>query len=99
MDTPHHRRDFVRTAVALAAPAAVVKADEPNPAEPLKTEVEARMELVVARFGPQLDDEARKKVRGEVEEIVRRAKALRAFALDNGDGPFPVFQPYRAPLA
>jgi hypothetical protein len=57
------------------------------------------MELVLARFGKQLDEAGRKKVRGEVQAIVRRAEALRKFPLDNGDGPFPVFHPFRAPLA
>ena len=108
MDMPHHRRDFVK-AISLAAPAALFttpasaddppkdekKADEPKP----KTEADARMELVLARFGKQLDEAARKTVRAEVESIVRRAEALRKFELDNGDGPYPVFQPYRAPLA
>jgi hypothetical protein len=111
MDTHHHRRDFVRTlalsvpaaAAALSAPTAVwgdePKKDESKPPEPPKTETDARMELVLARFGKQLDEAARKKVRGEVQAIVRRAEALRKFPLDNGDGPFPVFHPYRAPLA
>jgi hypothetical protein len=34
-----------------------------------------------------------------VESIVRRGEQLRKFALTNGDEPFPVFTPYRAPLA
>ncbi|MCA1685902.1 MAG: hypothetical protein LC745_07915 [Planctomycetia bacterium] len=102
MDTPHNRRDFVR-ALALGAPAALtvpgaVEADEPEKDRP-KTEADARMELVLARYGKRLDDDARKKVRAEVEAIVRRAEALRKFPLDNGDGPLPVFHPFRAPLA
>jgi hypothetical protein len=59
------------------------------------TEVEARLNLVLARFGSHLDSEARASVRGEIEGIVQRAKALRAYRLDNGDGPFPIFSPYR----
>ncbi len=109
MDKPHHRRDFVRglalsvPAVALSGPGAL--ADDPPKDEkkgeetPPKTEADARMDLVLARFGKHLDEAARKSVRSEVEMIVRRAEALRKFELDNGDGPFPVFQPYRAPLA
>ncbi len=100
MDTPHHRRDFVR-ALALVAPAAFVadepKKDAPPPDRP-QTEADARMALVLARYGKQLDEAARKTVRAQVEGIVRRAEALRKFPLDNGDGPFPLFQPYRAPL-
>ena len=105
MDTPlSHRRDFVRS-LALAAPVALtsapdaLRADEPKPAEPPKTEADARMELILARYGKQLDEAGRKKVRAEVDAIVRRAEALRKFSLDNGDGPSPVFHPYRAPIS
>ena len=103
-----HRRDFVRTlalgasAGLLAAPPA--PADEPKPddkpkEDPSKAEADARMELVLARFGKQLDADARKAVRREVESIVKAAETLRKFKLENGDEPFPVFRPYRAPLA
>ena len=63
----------------------------------VKAEADARMELVLARFGSRLDEAARKSIRAEVEAHVRRAQALRKIPLDNGDGPFPVFHPYRAP--
>jgi hypothetical protein len=105
-DDRHHRRDFVRT-LALGASAATlsgpaVRGDEPKhdkeePPKP-RSEADARMELILARFGKHLDADARKSIRGEVESIVRRAEALRKFPLDNGDGPLPVFSPYRAPL-
>ena len=110
MDTPHHphRRNFVK-ALAAIAPAALIATpalaedppkDDKKPEETKpKSEADARMELVLARFGKQLDEAARKSVRDEIESIVRRAEALRKFELDNGDGPYPVFQPYRAPLA
>jgi hypothetical protein len=98
----HHRRDFVR-ALALGASGATLTTPSPLRAveahdEKPKDEVDARMELILARFGARLDAEARKAVRAEVEAIVRRAEGLRRFPLDNGDGPFPVFTPYRAPL-
>ncbi|MBX6315118.1 MAG: twin-arginine translocation signal domain-containing protein [Isosphaeraceae bacterium] len=106
---PHHRRDFIRTlalgaaAGALAPPA---RADEPEQKdeaeqkdEPAKSEADARMEVVLARFGKQLDADARKAVRREVEGIVQLAEALRKYKLDNGEGPYPIFKPYRAPLA
>jgi hypothetical protein len=102
------RREFVRRVALVATAAAVpvagpVLADEPKKpaepkAEPARSEVDARMEVILARFGKHLDDDARKAVRGEVEALVRRAEALRKFPLDNGDGPFPVFKPYRSPL-
>src|SRR5262249_48746275 len=111
---PAHRRDFVRSlalgasAAALTGPAGAgggkgkTKAKEQEKGkekeEVKRTEADARMELVVARFGKQLDEAARKSVRAEIEGHVRRAEALRKIPLDNGDGPFPVFRPYRAPL-
>jgi hypothetical protein len=107
----HHRRDFVRalvlggSAVSLAARTAGSDEkpgqDKPAPPEPQsrpRSEADARMDLVLARFGKSLDDDARAAVRGEVEAIARRAELLRKFPLDNGDGPSPVFTPYRAPL-
>jgi multidrug efflux pump subunit AcrA (membrane-fusion protein) len=109
MDTPHHRRDFVRvltlgaSAAALSTASAlradVPKIEEQKKDEAPKTEADARMELVLARFGKQLDADARKAVRAEIDMITRRAQALRKFALENGDGPYPVFHPFRAPLA
>src|SRR5918997_2059778 len=113
MDNPSHRRDFVRTlplgasAAALTSPACGA-ADAPPFVGPPKpkpepkaspSEVEARMSLVTSRFGTLLDEERRKAVEARVNAIVRRAEALRKFELDNGEGPFPVFTPYRAPLA
>jgi hypothetical protein len=104
-----HRRGFVRSlavgasAGAIAAPAAAdepAKDKEKGPAKlGAPSEADARMALVVARFGARLDANARDTVRAEVESIVHRAEHLRKFPLDNGDGPFPVFVPYRAPLA
>jgi hypothetical protein len=102
--TPH-RRDLLRS-LALAAPAGLTLAtpaahadDEPKTApEALPTEVDARMALILARFGPQLDEDARRTVRDEIAAHVRRSEALRQIPLDNGTGPFPVFTPYRAPL-
>ncbi|HWE39578.1 MAG TPA: hypothetical protein VG406_23720 [Isosphaeraceae bacterium] len=111
---PKNRRDFVR-ALALGASAGTLafptsaraddketeksKAKGDDKPDPLKAEADARMALIVARFGKHLDDDARKAVRDELDGIIRRAERLRKVPLDNGDGPFPVFHPYRAPLA
>lgn len=101
-----HRRDFVRTLTfglsAAALPSDTTAADEPvKDASPLpspETEAEARMALVLARFGKHLDANARDAVRAEVESITRRAESLRKFPLSNGDGPFPAFTPFRGRL-
>lgn len=108
-DTPH-RRDFVRqmllaSGAGVLSTASPAQADDPPKDEPekkapaTKSEAEARMELVIARFGKLLDDDARKAVLSELESNVRRAERLRKFELTNGDEPFPVFVAYRAPLA
>lgn len=108
MSDRSHRRDFVRTlalgaSAGLVADRVLVRADEPKDVAPIpqpgppKTEADARMELVLARFGPQLDDAARAVVRAEVEAITRLAEGLRQFPLENGDAPFFVFTPFRAP--
>ena len=105
---PTHRRDFVRALAlgAIAAPA--LGADDPKPkpdaAKPESPkpidEAEARMAIVVARFGKhaKLDDAARAAIRNDIAGVVRRGEALRKITLDNGDGPFPVFHPYRGPM-
>ena len=100
---PTRRRDFVRVLAlgAIAAPA--IGADDPKPKpEPPKPpdEVDARMAIIVARFGKhaKLDDAARAAIRNDVAGVIRRGEALRKIPLDNGDGPLPVFHPYRGPL-
>lgn len=105
-----HRRDFVR-ALALGGSAAALtrsakandtkEQDKEKPKDETKprSEVDARMDLILSRHGNNLDETARKAVRAEVESIVRRGEQMRKFELTNGDEPFPVFTPYRAPLA
>lgn len=68
--------------------------DEPKP-DPLNAEVEARLALVLARYPSQLDEAARKTIRDDIRQLVRRGQRLRAFALENGDEPLPVFAPFR----
>lgn len=107
---PPDRRDFLR-ALALGGSAGltvaaspVARADEPKPAgvgaqaDTLPTEIDARMAMILSRFGGQLDEEARRAIRDDIAAQVRRAEALRTIPLDNGTGPFPVFLPYRVPL-
>jgi hypothetical protein len=102
------RRGFARAlaAAAVVAPGALAddpKKDEEKPKEAPRPpdEVDARMALLLARFGKhaQLDDQAREAIRRDVAAAVRRGEALRKVPLGNGDGPFPVFHPYRGPLS
>jgi hypothetical protein len=105
---PIPRRDFGLALAAAVVTAPGVLADDDKKAgdkpkveapKPLD-EVDARMALLLARFGKhaQLDEKARATIRGEVAGVVRRGEALRKIPLGNGDGPFPVFHPYRGPL-
>ncbi|HEU5117418.1 MAG TPA: hypothetical protein VFT74_12310 [Isosphaeraceae bacterium] len=101
-----HRRDFVR-ALGLTGSVSLLGRDvsraqeqEPNkPAlAPEPTEADARMALIMARYGRHLDEEARQSVRRDVEAVIRRGNRMRAFELSNGDEPMPVFTPYRSAL-
>jgi hypothetical protein len=115
MSETSHRRDFVRALALGASAGALLgpiplRAETPDDkdekdkgekplSEAQKAEVDARMEYVLARFGKHLDADARKTVRKEIEGAVKRSEELRKIHLDNGDGPYPFFTPYRAPSA
>ena len=85
---------FARKTEGIDAAAAQDPAPEVKP-DALDAEIDARLALVVARYGGALDEDARKAIRSEIHQHVRRGQRLRAFALDNGDGPYPVLVPYR----
>jgi hypothetical protein len=103
------RRHFVKSmaagaAVGLAAggskgaaPAQDKPAQDDKPKDPIDAEVEVRMALILARYGEHLDADAQKAIESDVRSMVNRARRLKAYDLDNGDGPMPVFVPYRAP--
>jgi hypothetical protein len=104
----HHepRRHFIRslaagTALALAGSRTSAQ-DQParqdEGLDPFDAEVDARMDLILARYGSKLDEAAREAVREDVRGLVRRGTRLKEFALDNGDGPALVFRAYRGPL-
>jgi len=82
-----------------AAPGVAAQEPEAPAVDPSKAEAEARMALIVARFGAHLGDAEREEVRRQVDGVVRQGRELREFALENGDAPSPIFRPFRAPLA
>lgn len=99
-----HRRDFVRGLAVVGSVAGLGRSaradDDPDKKDPdLTAEINARMDLILSRYGASLDEAARNAIRLDLESIVRRADALRQFELTNGDEPFPVFIPYRSPLS
>jgi hypothetical protein len=69
-------------------------ADEPSP----PSDADARLDLVLARFGKHLDEAARQAVTREIQVVVNRGKQLREYALENDDAPMPLFLPYRGPI-
>ena len=58
-------------------------------------EADARLAVVLARFGDRLDDADRAAVRTRIVEQVVEAAELRAVPLQNGDEPDFVFAPFR----
>ena len=103
------RRDILR-ALALGAAGGLIarpapaRADDPpaesNDDEPeAPTEADARLSIIEARYGDALDEDALKRIKGAIEGQIRRGERLREFPLDNGDGPAPIFVPYRAPAS
>ena len=58
-------------------------------------EADARLAVVLARFGDRLDDADRAAVRTRIVEQVAEAAELRAVPLQNGDEPDFVFAPFR----
>lgn len=57
--------------------------------------VEARYQMLAARFGDRFDAAAEEKLRGDLRRLVDAAEALRALPLANGDEPDFVFPPVR----
>ena len=58
-------------------------------------DVDARLAVVLARFGDRLDDAGRATVRARIVAQLAEAAALRAVPLQNGDEPDFVFAPFR----
>jgi hypothetical protein len=104
-----HRREFVRWLAVGGASGVLVSEGESafaaahsqDPAEAadrtsLDAEVEARLAIVLARYGAVLDDATRLLIQADIRLHVTRARRLKSFALENGDAPFPVLIPYRS---
>lgn len=57
--------------------------------------VEARYQMLAARFGDRFDAAAEGKLRADLDKLVEAAENLRAFPVANGDEPDFVFPPVR----
>jgi hypothetical protein len=57
--------------------------------------VEARYQMLAARFGDRFDAAAEEKLRADLARLVEAAETLRAFPVANGDEPDFVFPPVR----
>lgn len=96
-----NRRIFVGALAGAAGLSTSTKSIAQDPAppaqpDPLDAEVDARMALVVARYGARLDEDARKAIRDDIRQHIRRARRLKEFTLENGDGPHTVMTAYRS---
>jgi len=103
------RRTFtqhlITTSAIAAAPAAVLKADDPpNDDKPGPPGADAKstapVDLVlelVKRFYPKNLDEAKLgQIRGQIEHHMSRSRVLSAIPLTNADEPATVFAAWRA---
>lgn len=70
-------------------------ADAAGAAEASEREIDARLAVVLARFGDRLDDAGRAAIRSRIAEQREQAAELRAVKLQNGDEPDSVFAPFR----
>jgi hypothetical protein len=103
------RREFARDAAAAAAallggacarsgtPArAPAPPSPPELPRPSRLEADARVELILSRWGDRLSEEQRTKLRRFAYDAQRELDAIRAYPLEAGDEPTPVFRVYRA---
>ena len=58
-------------------------------------EFEARLKVVIDRYGDRLTPEELEEVRKALEANLDTANALRSIRLENWDEPFSVFKPVR----
>lgn len=68
----------------------------PEPEAQGRDETDALLALVRARYGSRLDADQWREVEQAVLAIASASRALRAVRLQNGDAPYPPFQPHRA---
>jgi hypothetical protein len=62
-----------------------------------RAEVDAKIQAIFRRYGSRLSDAEKADVRRLMTEGQKPLEELRAFPLENGDGPATVLRPYRAP--
>lgn len=84
-------------ALTIADPRRIAQGQEEEKTSPHQAEIDARMAMILARYGDRLDDDARNAVRADVEDHLRRMRILKQVPLENGEGPCPLFIPYRGP--
>jgi hypothetical protein len=67
--------------------------DKPNPSPEGMIELEARSQLVFARYGKRLSDEQKVDIRRLQRLLQPQLESLRAFSLSNGDSPALYLKP------
>ena len=79
------RRTFARDALIVAAAAPALTATSPE--APTNPEVEARIQWIFTKYGSRLNDSQRADIRRLITGGQPSIDAMRAYPLDNGDGP------------
>ncbi len=95
------RREFVAAATALAAltrggaASATETQTQENQVASSSAEVEARIDWILKKYGPRLNDEQRADIRRVITTGQASVDAMRAFPLDNGVAPATRFRARR----
>jgi hypothetical protein len=95
------RRDFARLALAAAAVPAVANvpalAETPAAAATPHPEAEARIAMILGRYGTRFSEEQKADIRRLIVGAQEGLDAMRAHPLDNSIEPATLFRVYRAP--
>ncbi|HEX7833102.1 MAG TPA: hypothetical protein VF787_25835 [Thermoanaerobaculia bacterium] len=89
------RRDFALLAATAAA--LPVLGETPASTPPASPEAEARIAMILGRYGSRFDDAQRADIRRLITGAQEGLEAMRAFPLDNSVEPATLFRVYRAP--
>ncbi len=63
-----------------------------------RAEVDEKIQAIFRRYGSRLSGAEKADIRRLITEGQKPLEELRAFPLENGDGPATVLRPYRAPI-
>lgn len=91
------RRDFAVLAATAAALPILGETPATAPPAPANPEAEARIAMILGRYGSRFDDAQRADIRRLITGAQEGLEAMRAYPLDNSVEPATLFRVYRAP--